>query len=278
MKIRKLVSLTALLSFITLIITGFILYIVPHGRVAYWADWHLWGLSKDDWGSVHINIAVLFLISICFHVYYNFKPLISYLKDKSKRLRVITWEFNVSLFILVVFIGGTYLGSPPFSTVIEIGQSIKDSAADKYGEPPYGHAELSSLKTLISRMRLNSAQTIERLKRAGIRIENEKQTIIEIARQNKLTPKQVYLIMKPDTIHGKLEHLSDTPKPGFGKLTLEDICIEYDLDIKSIITRLADKNIEAKRGMTLKEIAYLNKKSPRDIYGVVKEVSLLDSP
>jgi hypothetical protein len=39
--IRRIKSLTALLSFILLTITVVVLYIEPQGRVAYWADWHL---------------------------------------------------------------------------------------------------------------------------------------------------------------------------------------------------------------------------------------------
>jgi hypothetical protein len=39
MKLRKITSLTALLSFVLMLVTSIILYIVPQGRVAYWADW-----------------------------------------------------------------------------------------------------------------------------------------------------------------------------------------------------------------------------------------------
>ena len=46
MKIKKIASLTAALSFIMMVLTSFILYIVPQGRIAYWADWHLEGLGS----------------------------------------------------------------------------------------------------------------------------------------------------------------------------------------------------------------------------------------
>ena len=81
-KMRKITSLTAALTFIIVILTSIILYIVPHGRVAYWADWHLWGLSKDDWGNIHINTGLLFLIALLLHTYYNWKSLMAYLKDR----------------------------------------------------------------------------------------------------------------------------------------------------------------------------------------------------
>jgi hypothetical protein len=106
MNIRRITSLTALLSFVLLTITVVVLYIVPQGRVAYWADWHLWGLTKTDWGNVHINLGILFLVTLLVHVYYNWKPLINYLKDKTKKIKVFSPEFNAALVITIVFVVG----------------------------------------------------------------------------------------------------------------------------------------------------------------------------
>jgi hypothetical protein len=108
-KIRKITSLTAALAFILMVLTSIILYIVPQGRVAYWADWRLWGWTKTDWGNIHINLGLLFLIALFLHIYYNWKPLMSYLKDKAKQMKVLTPEFNVALAITVASIVGTYL-------------------------------------------------------------------------------------------------------------------------------------------------------------------------
>ncbi len=86
MKLKKIVSLCALLAFATTLVTSIVLYVVPQGRVAYWADWGLLGLSKEQWGAIHINVGFLFLISLLVHVYYNWKPLTSYLKNKARQL------------------------------------------------------------------------------------------------------------------------------------------------------------------------------------------------
>ena len=161
MKIRKITSLTAALSFIVMILTSVILYIVPQGRIAYWADWHLWGLTKAQWGDIHINTGILFLIALGFHIYYNWKPLMNYLKDKAKNLKVFTKEFNVALIALVVLIIGTYCEVTPFSSILALSESIKDAAAQKYGEPPYGHAELSSLKTFAKKMGIDLVEFIK---------------------------------------------------------------------------------------------------------------------
>jgi len=81
LKIRRITSLTASVAFLLMLLTSIILYIVPQGRVAYWADWRLWGLTKTDWANIHMNMGLLFLIALSLHIYYNWKPLISYLKN-----------------------------------------------------------------------------------------------------------------------------------------------------------------------------------------------------
>jgi len=68
---RAFVSLLSLVSFILLGLTGIILYIQPHGRVAYWTKWSFLGLEKDQWGNIHIFSGLLFLMAGGFHFYYN---------------------------------------------------------------------------------------------------------------------------------------------------------------------------------------------------------------
>ena len=102
MQLRRLVSLTALLTFLLLVLTGVVLYIVPQGRVAYWSGWTLWGLSKTQWTSFHINLALLFLIAGALHVYYNWKAITTYLRDRLKRMVVLTREFVLALLICLL--------------------------------------------------------------------------------------------------------------------------------------------------------------------------------
>jgi hypothetical protein len=51
---RAFTSLCSLVSFILLLLTAIILYIEPHGRVAYWTKWNFLGLEKHQWGNIHI--------------------------------------------------------------------------------------------------------------------------------------------------------------------------------------------------------------------------------
>ena len=96
MNIRKITSLTALLAFTITLFTSVILFIVPKGRIAFWADWQMWGLTKDQWGSIHIVNGMLFLSALCLHIYYNWHPIISYFKNRVGEIKLFTRELNAA--------------------------------------------------------------------------------------------------------------------------------------------------------------------------------------
>ena len=273
MNMRKITSLTALLSFILLVLTGIILYIVPHGRVAYWSDWRMWGLSKTQWGDIHINLGLLFLMTGCLHIYYNWKPIVSYLKNKSRQMTVFTKNFNMALIITLLFTVGTYLQAPPFAWVLQINESIKEAAAEKYGEPPYGHAELSSLKMLAKKTGLDPKKSLAALKAAGIRFESDKQSVLEISKANNVTPKQIYQAMKTAVSAGRPAGLPEMPKPGLGKRSIADLCQEYGLKVPVVLNGLKKNHITASADMPLKKIAVKNGARPIDIYEIIRTVA-----
>ena len=189
MKGRKITSLILLISLISLTINSFVLYITPHGRIAYWANWQLLGLTKTQWGNIHINTGILFIIALIFHIYYNWKPMISYLKKKNK-LRIFTINFNISLIIVFIVTFGTLYEIPPFSSILDFSEHIKDKSIIVYGEPPYGHAELSTLKKFSKKMGWDLEQSIQLLKAEKIKFNDENETLQEIAKRNSISPKK----------------------------------------------------------------------------------------
>ena len=282
MKLRKTTSLTAGLSFIAMVVTSVILYIVPQGRIAYWADWRLWGLSKEQWGNIHINTGILFLLALGLHIYYNWIPIMNYLKNKAKNLTIFTKEFNAALALTLVCILGTHFEIPPFSSILAVSESIKDQAAEKYGEPPYGHAELSSLRTFTQKVGLDLNQSMERIKAAGVTVKDENQTLVDISKTNNIPPQQIYLIMKPKlgdsktkvVPAGKAIKLPDAPPPGTGNITLADLCAQFNLNIKTLLRDLSKVGIKANDSQPIKKIADNNQTGPMDIYEHIKAASL----
>jgi len=268
---RKITSMTMLLSFAALLLTSIVLYIVPHGRVAYWSGWRLWGLSKNQWGDLHINLGFLFIIAGLLHIYYNWKPLLSYMKDKAKKVKVCTASFNVALLFVLFVTVGTLLGIPPMSTVIHFGETLKERASEKYGEPPYGHAELSSLRIFARRTDMDLDKALALLQNASITVQGPDQTILQIARANNTTPKAVFDIMKKAIRNEQSVGLPDAPPPGFGRLTLSEICQRYSLDTRQLIQQLARHKIKAEPEMTMKETAAANHMNPHALYQILQQ-------
>jgi hypothetical protein len=276
MMVRKITSLTLLIAFSLLILTSIILYIVPQGRIAFWVDWHLWGLTKTQWGNLHINLGVLVLVSGLVHVYYNWRALVAYMKNRAKQIKVFTPSFTVALMLTLGVVVGTYYEIAPMGSIISLGEAIKERAAIKYGEPPYGHAELSPLTVFARKQGLDLELSMTLLKGAGLVVGGDNDTIAEIADHNGLIPQQVYAVIKPalkDEISGK-DGLPESPPPGFGNMTLGAVCSEYNLSLPEVIRGLNANDIKAEAGMTIKQMAHANGISPMAVFERLRGLDL----
>lgn len=278
MNMRKITSMTMLLSLIVLTINSIILYVVPEGRIAYWADWKFLGLTKGDWGAQHTTVGVLFLIAGILHIYYNWKPIVAYMKNKTRNIKIFTGSFNVALVVTAIFVVGTYYNIPPMSTILDISESVKDSATVKYGEPPYGHAESSSLKMFTKREHLDLAQSIALLGENGISVAGPQDTLKSLAKQGNTSPQQIFEIIKPAVLtEAPTAQVSagfpDAPVSGWGKKKLSDACDEYGLDLSYIIEELGEKGVVAQADMKIKEIATANNLEPMSIFEAIHEIA-----
>lgn len=268
MNMRKITSLTALVAFVLLIISSIVLYIVPAGRVAYWANWKLWGLSKESWGAVHINLGVLMLVTMVFHVYYNWGAIVSYLKNKSQKMRIVTLDFIVSAVVTLLVVVGTLAGIPPLNSIIELGSRISESANIKYGEPPYGHAELSTFSDFVRNINVPLEESLSKLEEAGVQVASPRETIQSIAANNGIAPQALYLLIKP--VAGEnAAAMTETAPAGTGNRTLEQVCSMYQLDVAEIIEGLAQQGISAEPQQTMRTIAAAHGVDPHAIYAVI---------
>ena len=194
--IKKTISLTLAFSFIVMSLTGLMLYIVPKGRVAYWADWELFGLTKTQYANIHITSMILFLVVAVWHIYYNWKPLMSYIKNSAKKITLFKKELLIALTLNILFVAGTLMELQPFKIVIDINEGIKDYWEKEYGSPPYGHAEESSLQSFARRSGVDLQEAMEILSKKGYEIDATSQTLKDIAKKNHISPKDVYEAIK----------------------------------------------------------------------------------
>lgn len=269
--LRKVTSLTSFLSLIITLFTSVVLYIVPQGRVAYWADWHFLGMSKTQWGDTHITVGTLFLVMLCIHIWYNWKLIVSYMKNKAREMVVMTKPMIISVVLTIFVFGGTLAGLPPMQQILDFGESIKDAATQTYGNPPYGHAELSPLKKFCGFLGFDANKALAALKSKGYGDSVTLQTPIkDIAASKGVSPQQVLDDIRAALGGDPFAALPAAAPEGTGKLKLADICKSYGLPGDEAVARLAAKNIKADLTMSMKQIASKNSMNPKDVYSALR--------
>lgn len=270
---RVFTSLCSLVSFILLCFTGIILYLEPHGRVAYWIKWDFLALEKDQWGNIHIYSGLLFLAAGGFHIYYNWNPLMTYLSGRMETaLRYKREVIASSIIFLCILVSGIW-SLPPLVYITDLNETIKNSwVTSPELEPPFGHAEMVSLQTFCKKQRIPLDQAIMELRKAGFTVDGPKSTLLEIAESKRTSGMGVYEIIKK--LEAKLEAVeSGTPwtaekveetfsGTGIGNKTIGQIIEELDLDRSKVYQRLKAAGIEAKDDDRFKSLADKNNTTP----------------
>lgn len=261
MSLKKITSLTMLLSIIIMTYTGIMLFISPPGRIANWANWKLFGFGKENYAQIHSTFMVLFVLMTLLHVYYNWKPITNYMQSKAKQIIVLTKEMIVAITLSIVFIVGTLSGISPFSSFLNFGDGIKNSWEKEYGTAPYSHAELSSLKMFCKKLGFDLEKSKQVLILNNIDFE-ETQSLIQIAEINGFSPQFIYILLKRNF---QKEGELNIELTGLGKKTVEEVASTLKLSTKQFILKLKSLGIEAKAEDKFRKASEQNDMSPMDV-------------
>ncbi len=240
MKLKKITSLVMLWSILVMAYTGIVLYIAPHGRIAYWTNWKLFGWNKDQFAQIHTTFMVLFLVATLLHIYYNWKPLTSYMKNRLKQFVFFTKEMLVALLISLLFMFGTFYEIPPFSSFLQFGDGLKDSWVEKSEEPPYGHAEESTLKDFSQKTGYDLPKVLKILNEHNLSV-TENQTIKEIATDQGMRADQIYKLITT-SLGSKMK---EGQISGLGRKEFRQIAKELNIDIDQFLQKLNAMGIKA---------------------------------
>ena len=268
--LKRFVSLTLFWSAIILFISSIVLFIEPHGRVAFWADWRFLGITKNKWDDIHICSGALFLIAALFHIYLNWSLIIAYFTRKVKEIKPASYVFTSLALTLFVCITG-YFNIPPMKQFLELNEAIKQAHTKKYGNPPFGHAELVPISKLAQFLGINANDFVTALKESGIKEASPNISLKKLSQKYHKSPSQLFEIAMQNL--KKKQHtfsLPDTPPPGTGMLTIKDIAKTYHVPEKTLLKRLQQAGISPSPDATLKEIAENAGTTPHEIYEVLK--------
>lgn len=251
-------------AFLTATVTGIVLYIVPQGRVANWVDWSLLGLTKHDWGNIHILLGLVFIVAGSVHLYFNWKPFRHHLAERVQGHVSLRKEFIAGLSMAVLLIAGAVGQWPGFRWVFELNEKAKSMwvASPQY-EPPYGHAEDSTLDVLARRTFIDPGAARALLKEAGFDLLGPRASVSEIARRNGTTPMGLYIkiaglaspppapaaaALTPETIE---ERFTGT---GVGRKTFAQMCAEAGVDCAVARERLKAAGFDPKDDATMRQL------------------------
>lgn len=262
---RGLTSFFTLFGFLIMSVTGLVLYIVPAGRVAYWITWELIGLTKTDWGNIHILSSILFIVAGIFHTYFNWKPLMNYFKSRITQKIKLRRELIISTAISLWIIISSIWPFPPLSYLLDFNEWIKVTwiVHDEY-EPPFGHAELLSLKVFTKKMNIDLVKAVQELKANGIAFDSAEEILEDIGKANDISPMNIYFFIKKFEPAPKPEKLNTyTPESievefsgtGFGNKTIGSICESLGLDTLVAVERLTSAGLPANMDQTMKATA-----------------------
>lgn len=253
---------------------------MPPGRIAYWADWHILGLNKDNIGQTHITVSMLFIILMILHLWLNWRSVLLYMKNRTRDLVIFTPETVAGAVIASVVFFGTLYSVAPFSTINNALSDYKDNYEYTIGNPPYGHAELSSLTELMDRMDIDSEKAQMLLTQKGYSFSLNK-TVKDIARDNGVKPSVIYNTIKPARVKKQPVPQADG-KPaidmqkyealrgsGMGMRSVADAAEKCGITKEEALARLSKNGIKAAADETLKDVSEKAATNPMDIYIII---------
>ncbi len=267
---RAFVSTYSAWSALILLVSGIILYIAPAGRIAKWTHISLLGLEKDQWQAIHTVFSFLFIITIGFHLYYNWRPFLSYigLRGKIKQFFFMRKELVATTLVTVIVFVLTLGQVPPFSTIMDIGTYFTESWESERTEPPIPHAEELTIGALAQTIHLPAEQLIQNLKQQGVEA-NASMVVKDVAQKYNLSPSQLFEKMK---IESQQEaHALNRFYPGLGRKRLAELCKEINIPLDIALNRLKQFNIHTNGETTLRDLANQYDKKPLDILDIINK-------
>jgi len=262
---RSVISFYIVISFIVMSISGIILYLAPPGRVAFWSEWTFIALTKEQWQAVHTIFTFIFVFAAVFHIYFNWKVIIGYLKSKMgegmKRRNELILASVFSLLVSVL----TIANIPPFSSVMVFGEDLSESWSDENSEPPVPHAELLSLTEFAEVINIEKDQLISRLKSNGLKVPPGTVTVKELAELNNITPQIVY-----EFVQGESNKVILVEGSGYGRKSIEQISKDLNIELAVVLDKLKKKGINAAPDVKIRDLAIENDISPIELVELIQ--------
>jgi hypothetical protein len=265
---RSFISFGLLYFFLVLLFSGAILYITPPGRIANWTDWQLLGLTKSQWQTMHTNFSYLFAILSIFHLFtINWKTFWSYIRSRVRSGLNRKTELILATLLTAIFMFGVIYSWPPFSTIMDLGETLKEGWEEEYTAPPVPHAEEFTIMELSSDiLKIPEAEVVSKLADLGIMVENNMQNLKDLSGQVDLSPSAIYNELAGDSRH---EKVGIKQGGGMGRKTLQQIANENNLPVEDLLSNLERAGIHASAEDFVRDLANQQGLHPSEIVSIL---------
>jgi hypothetical protein len=267
---RALTSVLMTLGFGMLALSGVVLFLAPPGRVANWTNWTMLGLRKSDWGGLHIWFGTLFLVMTALHVAFNWRPLVSYFKNRATRTVGFRKEWAVAAGLSLVIFAGTRAGIVPFSSLLAWNEELKESWDRPQDRAPIPHAELLTLADLAEKAGVDLPTASARLAANGITGFTGDTVVQRIAGDAKRSAREIYDLVLGQGTTAAVGHADGKLGGGPGWKTLPQLCADEGLDLEAARARLAAKGITVSDTQTMREIASVSGRKPYELVELIR--------
>lgn len=265
--LRGFTSFAVTISFLTLAVSGIVLYLSPRGRVANWTGWGFLGVGKESWGALHTVMALAFLGFAGLHFYLNWKPFMNYLRNKAAGGIKLKRELVAAIVLSAVVIGGTLLNVPPFSAVTTLAENVKDYWETTEVPAPYTHAELSTVAEFAEKTGATVDEVTAKLEDSGIGITDPNQTIGDIAAAHGVSPSTLFA--RTATGNDGESKPGTRSSYGMGRKTFQQVCADAHVPVESALATLRAAGIEAQANENMRTIAERSGKNPHDLLALI---------
>jgi len=265
---RAFVTFYIVLSFTVLAVSGIILYISPPGRIANWSKWSIALLDKSRWQAIHTILAFLFVVAAGFHVYFNWRVIVGYVKTRLSEGIRRKWELAGATGLIVGIVALTIGGVAPFQTVMDVGEELKNSWATPASEPPVPHAEEWTLLKMAENTKQPVEQVVANLQKAGYAVgDPDKTTLKAIATAAGAVPQEVFQKAKGTAaVSGGVM----AEGGGWGRKTVKQVAEQAQVPLADAVARLKDKGISATADMNIRELAQAVALTPIDLAKIIQ--------
>ena len=262
---RAFTSFFVILGFLVLGTTGLGLFVSPAGRIANWSGWTFAWLTKAQWQSVHLVFGILFLVAGGVHLFFNWRVLMSYLRSHIGAGMRRKWELTASAAAVSGLVILSAADVPPVSMVAEFRETVANSWASPFTEPPIPHAELLTLAQFSEAQKIPIEKALTLLGDNGLAPDTN-MTLAQVAAALEVTPQEIYRRLGAR----KVTSASPVPGGGMGWKTLRAASAETGVPIETAVARLAAAGINADPETTLRDIASRYDKHAPDLLPIIK--------